>query len=46
MLGATGPGAGEGLAGLAGGVMMAAGFETPGTLFLIAATLAAISARF
>ena len=47
MLGITGPGVGEGLAALAGGVATAAGFEwTPGMLFFIAATLAAISARF
>lgn len=49
MLGITGPGAGEELAILAGGVEVAAatGFVgTPGMLPFIAATLAAISARF
>lgn len=47
MLGITGPGAGEGLAAFTGGVEMAAGFiGAPGILLFIAATLAAISARF
>jgi len=47
MLGITGPGAGEGLSVLTGGVATAAGLVgTPGTLLFIAATLAAISARF
>lgn len=44
MLGITGPGVGEGLEALTGGVAMAGGLV--GMLFFIAATLAAISARF
>lgn len=47
MLGVAEPGAGEGLVVLTGGVTTAAGFVgTLGMLLLIAATLAAISARF